>query len=265
MSEARDRSALELLQELRELSEHERIEAKRGTSISHSVMETVCAFANEPHLGGGWLLLGLEEDDSRLFRDFRVVGISDSDKLQNDLQSQCRSVFNTLNVTETLAASKHLGRLRDLGLLEKRGKSTATYYIPGPKFLPGSTPALSAGPGRLPADLEALSPELEGLPSDLTRMISALSSDLSRELTHKIPEYRRSMGKRGDAVVIRQIVLELCALREWRDDELALMIGRTAKYIRQNYLAPMVAEGVLQRTHPENIHHPQQAYRAANS
>ena len=95
MSETRDRPALELLQELRTVSEHERIEAKRGVSIGRSVMETVCAFANEPGLGGGWLLLGIDEpDELALFPDFRVVGVTKIDKLQNDLLSQCRNVFN---------------------------------------------------------------------------------------------------------------------------------------------------------------------------
>lgn len=78
MKENHQRSALDLLMELRELSEHERIEAKRGSSISRSVMETVCAFANEPHLDGGWLLLGVEEDRSTLFTDFKVAGIADT-------------------------------------------------------------------------------------------------------------------------------------------------------------------------------------------
>ena len=47
------RSAEDLLQELSSLDESQRIEAKRGAQIDRSVMETVCAFANEPGLGGG--------------------------------------------------------------------------------------------------------------------------------------------------------------------------------------------------------------------
>ena len=53
------RSAEDLLQELSSLDESQRIEAKRGAQIDRSVMETVCAFANEPGLGGGYLLLGV--------------------------------------------------------------------------------------------------------------------------------------------------------------------------------------------------------------
>lgn len=89
------RTAEDLLQELMSLDESQRIEAKRCAQIDRSVMETVCAFANEPGLGGGYLLLGVERDTQDLFNNaYRVVGITHPDKLQADLASQCASVFN---------------------------------------------------------------------------------------------------------------------------------------------------------------------------
>jgi len=89
------RTAEDLLQELLSLDESHRIEAKRCTQIDRSVMETVCAFANEPGLGGGHLLLGVEQDTQDLFgTTYRVVGVEQPDKLQSDLASQCASVFN---------------------------------------------------------------------------------------------------------------------------------------------------------------------------
>ena len=89
------RTAEDLLQELMALDESQRIEAKRCTQIDRSVMETVCAFANEPGLGGGYLLLGVERDAQDLFNNaYRVVGVAQPDKLQADLASQCASVFN---------------------------------------------------------------------------------------------------------------------------------------------------------------------------
>ena len=52
-------TALELLQSLNLLDETERIEAKRASEAGKSLLETGCAFANEPGLGGGWLVLGV--------------------------------------------------------------------------------------------------------------------------------------------------------------------------------------------------------------
>ena len=60
-------TALELLQSLNLLDETERIEAKRASESGKSLLETVCAFANEPGLGGGWLLLGVEREEQPCF------------------------------------------------------------------------------------------------------------------------------------------------------------------------------------------------------
>lgn len=89
------RTAEDLMQELLALDESHGIEAKRCTQVDRSVMETVCAFANEPGLGGGYLLLGVERDPQDLFSNaYQAVGIANPDKLQSDLASQCASVFN---------------------------------------------------------------------------------------------------------------------------------------------------------------------------
>ena len=89
------RSAEDLLQELHALDESHRIEAKLAQQIDRSVMETICAFANEPGLGGGYLLLGVRRDPLDLFTNAYVVeGLSSPDKIQADLASQCASVFN---------------------------------------------------------------------------------------------------------------------------------------------------------------------------
>lgn len=89
------RSAEDLLQELFSLDESHGVEAKKASQIDRSVMETVCAFANEPGLGGGYLLLGVVRDQQDLFANaYKVEGVANPDKIQSDLASQCASVFN---------------------------------------------------------------------------------------------------------------------------------------------------------------------------
>jgi len=85
---------VELLQQLNELDEHTRIEAKTANELSKSVLETVCAFANEPSLGGGWIILGAKLDEGALFRQYSSVGIPDPDKISRDLATQCAITFN---------------------------------------------------------------------------------------------------------------------------------------------------------------------------
>ena len=89
------RTAEDLLHELTALDESHRIEAKQARQIDRSVMETICAFANEPGLGGGYLLLGVSRDPQDLFTSaYKIDGIDHPDKVQSDLASQCASVFN---------------------------------------------------------------------------------------------------------------------------------------------------------------------------
>ncbi|MGC3874034.1 ATP-binding protein [Halomonas sp. GXIMD04776] len=84
-------TAAELLERLRLLDESERIEAKRGREVGKSMLETLCAFANEPGLDGGYLLLGVGSDRPG---EYRVKGIEDPDRLLNDLHSACATTFN---------------------------------------------------------------------------------------------------------------------------------------------------------------------------
>lgn len=87
-------TAQELLERLQLLDETERIEAKAGSDVGKSVMETVCAFANEPGMGGGWLLLGVVREEMALFPGYSVEGIEHPERVGADLATQAASMFN---------------------------------------------------------------------------------------------------------------------------------------------------------------------------
>lgn len=87
-------TAVEILQQLNTLDEHHQIEAKRGSDIDRSFLETVCAFSNEPELGGGWIILGVEKDESSLFPSYTSVALADPDALSQKISSQCATAFN---------------------------------------------------------------------------------------------------------------------------------------------------------------------------
>ncbi|ENM3939019.1 putative DNA binding domain-containing protein [Vibrio cholerae] len=105
-----------LLEQLRQLDECPRIEAKRGSEIGSSMMQTVCAFANEPGLGGGYLLLGVSEPDIQ-HNQFYVSGVGNTDKLLGDLQANCREQFEQALPIEAQAV-----------LLE--GKTVIVVFVP---------------------------------------------------------------------------------------------------------------------------------------
>lgn len=87
-------TAKEIFDQLNEADEQTHIEAKSGSSISRALMETVCAFSNEPGLGEGYILLGAKEDEMSLFPQYIVDEIKNPDQLQSALATQCASSFN---------------------------------------------------------------------------------------------------------------------------------------------------------------------------
>ena len=89
-----DYTAQEIFDILNDQDECQWIEAKGGSDSSHSVMETVCAFSNEPGLGGGCIIMGVALDTSSLFPQYLISGVSDPDKFQRDFSSQCAGMFN---------------------------------------------------------------------------------------------------------------------------------------------------------------------------
>jgi len=84
----------ELWERLSSVDETDTIEAKRGSDIGDSILETVCAFSNEPELGGGYLLLGVVKKENALFPDYEIVGVEKPDELQGSLAGRCRTDFS---------------------------------------------------------------------------------------------------------------------------------------------------------------------------
>ena len=84
----------EILDYLNNADESTTIEAKKGSAIDQSILETVCSFSNEPGIGGGIIILGVVREESSLFPSYFVEGIENPDKLQLDLATQAASLFN---------------------------------------------------------------------------------------------------------------------------------------------------------------------------
>src|SRR5690554_2688021 len=84
----------EIIETLNQSDEHSSLEVKKGSEIGKSILETICAFSNEPNLGGGIIVLGIEEEEHSLFPTYKVVGVDNIDKIQKDIATQCASTFN---------------------------------------------------------------------------------------------------------------------------------------------------------------------------
>ncbi len=94
MRNTEEYTATELFDLLNQQDECDWLEAKGGHESSHSVMETVCAYANEPIMGGGYILLGVAEDSTSDIPQYKTVNIENPDKFQSDFVTQCSNMFN---------------------------------------------------------------------------------------------------------------------------------------------------------------------------
>lgn len=57
-------------------------------------METICAFSNEPGLGGGLIVLGVAKDETSLFQNYYIEGITNPDKLQLATNKMVNTILN---------------------------------------------------------------------------------------------------------------------------------------------------------------------------
>ena len=112
---ALDRTAKELLDELNETDETDRLEAKSiRFDTARSLLESVCSFSNEPGLGGGTIVLGFAERDNNAYR--QISGL------------------------DTLHASYELRGLREQNLIEQKARGNVLIIEKDPLSRIGTPP-----------------------------------------------------------------------------------------------------------------------------
>ena len=105
------KTAKELFELLNSFDEDRRIEAKSASAVGKSMMETVCAFSNEPGLRGGYLLLGAKRvgmaDDGKPI--YAPENRENSDKIQSDFVAMCNSMFN-IHIRPIIQVEEYQGK-----------------------------------------------------------------------------------------------------------------------------------------------------------
>jgi ATP-dependent DNA helicase RecG len=194
------------------------------------------------------------------------------------------AAYRALNKVDTLSASAALRRLRDGGLLVQKGRGSATYYVPAERLGLGERPAaegvdgaLSSNPRGLSSKLAALSTNLTGLSTNPDALSTNPDGPLSAQPTPAEEAHRKALldqlpgalaarigafGQRHPPGEVCDAVVDLCRLRDWQAEELAALLRRHPRYVRNNYLRPLMRDGRLVMTRPEEPNDPQQAYRA---
>ena len=236
-------TAQAVLEQLRQLDESDRIEAKRASAIGQSLLETVCALANEPGLGGGWLLLGVVKA-SETPGDYWVAGIADPDKLLGDLHSKCASVFNVPLRIQARAETLDEGTVILVEVPEVDPASRPIYFANKP--LPRS--AWRRGPsGDYRCNQDDLAELYQGRSSqsfDASIASGASLDDIDPDAIEYYRDARRAVNPAAEEL-------------NFSDDELLEALGAVAR--KSGQLRPTVAgvllfgrRGSLRRLFPAN-------------
>jgi ATP-dependent DNA helicase RecG len=224
----------------------------------------------------------LGDADIRWLARFKELHLTDEEAralvVAREVGAMDNAAYRALNKVDTLTASAVLRRLRDAGLFSQQGRGSATWYRPTEKLTGGregqsaDSAGLSSKPDALSSKPDALSSKPDALsskPDALSSKPGALSSKLNEERNALLDELPGQMaarvggiGQRHPPERVRELVIELCRLRAWQAEELALLLCRRPETIRQDYLRPLLARKRIAMTLPDKPKSPQQAYRS---
>jgi ATP-dependent DNA helicase RecG len=216
-----------LIEELNQADEHTRLEAKSSQELGVSVLQSVCAFSNEPGLGGGVVLLGVERDESGTYVP---VGVPDPDKVATDLASACATTFNT-PVRPHLETRVVAGRAVVIVRVDEAPAGVKPVYFTRQGLPQGAFRRVGSSDQRMvDEDLAALFAERRGHAYDTTVVPGARRDDLDPAA---VAEYRR----------LRRALAPNAIELSWPDDEVLEAIGALAR--EPEGLVPTVAGVVV--------------------
>ena len=203
---------------------------------------------------------------------FKDIALSDAQRralvFTRELGAITNQDYRQLNGTDTLTASAALRRLRDTQLLTQKGKGNGTYYILDSTVLEVVQESIR----------NAATPHISALSGGLTPHITPLSGGLTPHITHEckgleavsegvppladeVREQIASLRQRSPKNEVQRLIKALCVWRPLQLAQLAQILDRDPKYLREYYLTKMIKSGVLIYQYPDTPAHPQQAYK----
>lgn len=154
--------------------------------------------------------------------------------------------YRSVNHVDSLAASKHLARLRDLNLLDQQGKGANTFYTAGSRISSDAPPSKKRKKRALRGELSAAER------GELTTLRGELNNDLRESVD--------LLGPRASAEELNGIIHRLCSWKPLSGKQLALLLGRDEKGLTQRNIKRLMNEGLLAFYYPDQRNHPQQKY-----
>ena len=184
------------------------------------------------------------------------------------------ATYRQLDSSITHARARlEIHKLCDLEFIEKKGQGRNTYYIRNSKVV-------SLDERLRPQD-ERLLPQHGTLGEKIPPQHGTLGekippqhgtfeiesqpksrNELLRELPKGLQERVAKLGKWASREKVSQLLVDLCAFKPYSYEELALIIQRAAKPMKDKYIKPLRLANKLFYWIPEMINHPLQKYVA---
>ena len=183
------------------------------------------------------------------------------------------ATYRQLDSSITHARARlEIHKLCDLGFIEKKGQGRSTYYIRTSKVVSLGERLRPQGERLLPQHGtlgEKIPPQgkmYHGKHGTFEIESQTKSrNELLRELPKGLQERVAKLGKRASRKKVSQLLVDLCAFKPYSYEELALIIQRAAKPMKDKYIKPLRLANKLFYWIPEMINRPLQKYVAEPS
>ena len=195
------------------------------------------------------------------------------------------ATYRQLDSSITHARARlEIHKLCDLGFIKKKGQGRSTYYIRTSKVVSLGERLRPQGERLLPLHGtldERLLPQHGTLGEKIPPQHGTLGekippqhgtfeiesqpksrNELLRELPKGLQERVAKLGKWASREKVSQLLVDLCAFKPYSYEELALIIQRAAKPMKDKYIKPLRLANKLFYWIPEMINHPLQKYVA---
>lgn len=180
----------------------------------------------------------LNDQDLLWLRPFDKFNLSDGQRMAliflREVGAIDNNTYRQIAGLDTLHASYDLRRLKEFGLVEKKGKGQRTYYRP----------------------LWSSSNKGENSPNSVAS--SPNKGESSPNTEENFPNIEE-LGKRCSRDKMIKVIEALCKQRPYTSSELMRVLHRSQNCV-MGYLAEMVKVGQLQYRFPQMPNHPEQAY-----
>ncbi len=210
----------------------------------------------------------LDRNTLKWLSQFRGVELSDAQRRALAFVRKIGAITNQgyrqLNGTDTLIASAGLRGLRDANLLIQQGKGSSTYYQL-------SSQACEISDNQIPSHKSTGSEERAPLTKTLTEgKLYPINDALERILQKLSPLHKdfveriASLRQRINHTEMKQLIKDLCSYGPLQLEELACILDRDPKHLRDYYLIKMIRNNELVYQYPSQPAHPKQAYLLVN-